>query len=171
MTEVTRVPILPIKKGSIPKLWLGVAVAALAGAGLAVAAMPSAVQVSVTEAGTGASPTMEDVVLVSYVGKLDDGTVFEKSEHAALPLGSMIPGFAEGLMKMKKGGKYTMVIPGDKAYGANPPPQSKIPANANLTFDIELVDFMSRADFESRMQAMQQMQQMMKDQGGEAAGQ
>lgn len=171
MTEVTRVPILPIKKGSIPKLWLGVAVAALAGAGLAYAAIPATVQVTETEVGTGASPTMEDVVLVNYVGKLDDGTVFEESEQAALPLASMIPGFAEGMMKMKKGGKYTMVIPGEKAYGANPPPQSEIPANADLTFDIELVDFMSRADFEARMQAMQQMQQMMKEKGGEAPGQ
>ena len=171
MTEVTRVPILPIKKGSIPKLWLGVAVAALAGAGLAYAAIPSAVQVTETEAGTGASPTMEDVVLVNYVGKLDDGTVFEESEQAALPLASMIPGFAEGMLKMKKGGTYKMVIPGEKAYGANPPPQSEIPANANLTFEIELVDFMSRADFEARMQAMQQIQQMMKEKGGEAPGQ
>ena len=33
MTEITRVPLQPIKKGSLTKLWLGVAVAVLLGAG------------------------------------------------------------------------------------------------------------------------------------------
>ena len=37
MTEITRVPILPIRKGSLTKLWVGVAAVALAGAGLALA--------------------------------------------------------------------------------------------------------------------------------------
>ncbi|PIW56167.1 MAG: peptidylprolyl isomerase, partial [Sphingomonadales bacterium CG12_big_fil_rev_8_21_14_0_65_65_10] len=34
MTEVTRVPLQPIAKGSLLKLWIGIAIAVLAAAGL-----------------------------------------------------------------------------------------------------------------------------------------
>ena len=75
-----------------------------------------------------------------------------------------VPGFAEGLVQMKKGGKYKLEIPSDKAYGASPPPGSPIPANADLVFEIELVDFMTRQDAERRFRMLQQMMQM--QQGG-----
>lgn len=171
MTEVTRVPILPIKKGSLPKLWLGVAAVALAGAGLAWAATPAGVDVEELAAGTGVSPTIEDVVLVNYVGKLEDGTVFDQGQQAPLPLQAMIPGFAEGVTQMKKGGKYVLTIPAAKGYGAEEKrnPQTgevAIPANSDLVFEVELLDYISGADF----QKMQQMQQMMQPPGG-AGGQ
>jgi FKBP-type peptidyl-prolyl cis-trans isomerase FkpA len=174
MTEVTRVPILPIKKGSLPKLWLGVAVVALAGAGLAWANVPQGVRVEQIAAGTGGSPAANDVVLVNYVGKLKDGKIFDQAKGAPLPLEGMIPGFAEGVTKMQKGGKYRLEIPSDKAYGAEEKrnPQTgevAIPANSDLVFEVELLDFISNADF----QQMQQMRQAMEharqgqgDQGG-----
>jgi hypothetical protein len=56
MTEVTRVPIQPIAKGSLTKLWLGVVVAILIGAGLAWAAMPKGLSVDTLVAGTGDNP-------------------------------------------------------------------------------------------------------------------
>ena len=40
MTEITRVPLHPIAKGSLAKLWLGILAAIVFGAGLAWAAMP-----------------------------------------------------------------------------------------------------------------------------------
>ena len=52
MTEITRVPLQPIKKGSLTKLWLGVAVAVLLGAGLAWAAIPKGLDVETVTAGT-----------------------------------------------------------------------------------------------------------------------
>lgn len=166
MTEVTRVPLLPIRKGSLPKLWLGVAAVALAGAGLAVASVPSGVEVTQITAGSGAFPAADDVVLVNYVGKLENGKVFDQGQRAPLPLGQMIPGFAEGLQKMQKGGKYTLEIPAAKGYGAEEKanPQTGevvIPANSDLVFEIELLDFISNEQF----QQMQQMQQMMQQQG------
>ena len=86
MTEITRVPLLPISKGSLPKLWLGIAAAALVGAGLAWSATASG-DVSVTEitAGTGASPSAQDVVFIKYVGRLKDGTEFDRSRDINLP--------------------------------------------------------------------------------------
>ncbi len=178
MTEVTRVPIHPIAKGSLTKLWLGVIVAILVGAGIAWAAVPKGVSLETLTAGTGPTPQEGDVVFVNYTGKLSDGTVFDKSEQPPIPPGvfpegnpfpleegATVEGFSDGLKQMQKGGKYVLEIPASKGYGSEPPPGSGIPANADLVFEIEVVDFMAREDFEARLQALQQMMQM--QQGGE----
>lgn len=186
MTEITRVPIQPIAKGSLPKLWLGVLAAVLLGAGLAWAALPKGVEVDVVTAGSGPSPTREDVIFVRYTGKLEDGTVFDQSQDvnlpiqgllpagSPLPLSRMIPGFAEGAVQMKKGGKYTLFIPAEQGYGAEGQKDQQgnevIPPNSDLTFEVELVDFMSEADFQRRIQVLQQAMQMQQGQGGEGQG-
>jgi FKBP-type peptidyl-prolyl cis-trans isomerase FkpA len=172
MTEVTRVPLQPVAKGSLTKLWLGVIVAVLLGAGLAWAAAPAHVSVTTITAGTGDSPKVGDVVFVKYVGKLADGKEFDRSQPLAIPpgllpegnplileKGKIIDGFLDGMLKMQKGGKYTLKIPAKLAYGASPPPGAPIPPNADLVFDVEVVDFMSKADFEARAQVIQQMMQ------------
>ena len=72
MSEITRVPLQPIAKGSLGKLWIGVAAIILAGGGVAWAALPAVETVETVTAGTGASPTVEDVVLIKYRGRLPD---------------------------------------------------------------------------------------------------
>ena len=67
MTEITRVPLQPIKKGSLTKLWLGIVVAVLLAAGLAWAAVPRGLDVETVTAGTGDSPKLGDVVFVQDV--------------------------------------------------------------------------------------------------------
>jgi FKBP-type peptidyl-prolyl cis-trans isomerase FkpA len=174
MAEVTQVPLQPVKKSSLAKLWIGVVLAIVLGAGLAWLTVPAGVKVTETHAGVGAHPTKTDVVIVNYTGKLADGTVFDQGQNSPLPLGQgMIKGFVEGLVQMQKGGKYTLWIPSEKGYGAeertNPMTgEVVIPANSDLTFDVEVVDFMSEADFQRRMQMLQQLQQM--QQGGGAPG-
>lgn len=181
MTEIHRVPLQPIAKGSLTKLWLGVIIAVLLGAGLAWAAMPKGVGVQTLAEGTGPSPTKDDVIFVNYVGTLTDGTEFDRSRDvplpveglfpkgSPLPLGRMIPGFAEGAVKMKKGGKYKLLIPADKGYGAEGQKDEQgndvIPPNSDLVFEVELVDFMSEADFQRRIQTLQQVMQMQQGQG------
>lgn len=169
MVEVTQVPLQPVKKGSLVKLWLAVALAIVLGAGLAWLTVPAGVSVTEVTAGVGDHPTAKDVVVINYVGKLADGKEFDKGQNVTIPLGQgTIKGFGEGLIQMRKGGKYTLEIPAEKAYGAedqtNPMTgEVVIPGGSDLTFDVELVDFMSEADFQRRMQMMQQLQQM---QGG-----
>jgi FKBP-type peptidyl-prolyl cis-trans isomerase FkpA len=72
-------------------------------------------------AGTGAQPTIKSNVEVHYHGTLIDGTVFDSSvdrgQTISFPLGGVIRGWQEGLQMMKEGGKATLVIPGDLAYG------------------------------------------------------
>jgi FKBP-type peptidyl-prolyl cis-trans isomerase FkpA len=178
MTEITRVPLRPIHKGSLTKLWLGVAAAVAIAGGLAWAAMPHGVEVDTLTEGSGPRPGPSDVVFVKYTGKLTDGTVFDQSKELPFPTGGLlpegmpmqvsgvVPGFSEGLQQMQKGGKYRLSIPSDKAYGAAPPPGAPIPPNADLVFDVELVDFMSEADAQRRFQVLQQMMQQQQGKAG-----
>lgn len=163
MTEITRVPLQPLAKGSISKLWLGIAAALAAAGGLAWATMPQQVTVETVRAGQGASPGLDDVALINYKGTLPDGKVFDEGQ-TPMPVRGTIPGFAKGLQKMQTGGKYKLHIPSALAYGAKG--QGPIPPDTDLDFDVELLGFMPMAQFQQQMQAMQAMQQQ---QGGQGA--
>ncbi|MDX3910279.1 MAG: FKBP-type peptidyl-prolyl cis-trans isomerase [Sphingobium sp.] len=156
--STTAVPLRPVAKGSLTRLWVGVAAIVLAAAGLAYAGTDTvdSLGFDVLKAGEGASPTTTDVVLVSYVGKLKDGTVFDQNEQAALPVDGLVPGFTQGLLKMQKGGKYHLSIPPQLGYGAEA--KGPIPANSTLEFDVTLLDFKSRAEIEAMQRQMQMMQ-------------
>jgi FKBP-type peptidyl-prolyl cis-trans isomerase FkpA len=183
MAEVTRVPLRPVSRQSLLMLILGIVIGLLIAGAIAWATMPKGVSVDELTAGTGGSPKAEDVVFVNYVGKLDDGTEFDRSQAPPFPiqgilpegmpllLSQMLPGFREAAMKMQKGGKYEVVIPADKAYGATPPPGSPIPPNADLHFEIEMIDFMPVAEADRRVQTMQQMMVQQQQQQGAQAGQ
>ncbi len=174
MTEVTRVPIQPIAKGSLTKLWLGVLVAILLGGGLAWAAVPKGLDIETLVEGTGDYPQEGDMVFVKYKGMLaSNREVFDESQDIPLPIEGVFPegspfpvekdatidGFYLGLQKMQKGGKYELFIPSDQAYGAEPPPGAPIPPNADLLFEIEVVDFMSREMFDRNLSILQQAMQ------------
>ncbi|MCB2048304.1 MAG: FKBP-type peptidyl-prolyl cis-trans isomerase [Novosphingobium sp.] len=164
MTEITRVPLQPIAKGALGKLWLGVAAGLLVAGGIAWAAMPSAVKVDTVVEGKGMSPTRDDVALINYKGMLDDGKVFDEGKQVPLALSDMIPGFTQALEQMQRGGKYKVKIPAELGYGNEQ--AGEIPPNSDLTFDIELLDFKSKAEIEQQQRMMQQLQQMQQMQGG-----
>jgi FKBP-type peptidyl-prolyl cis-trans isomerase FkpA len=173
MTEITRVPLQPIAKGSLTKLWVGVAAVVLAAGGIAYAALPPRVSVETLRAGSGALVAVDQVPIINYVGKLKNGKVFDQGQQAALPLNHVVPGFREGLTQMHVGGKYRLTVPAEKAYGseAKQDPMSGetvIPANSDLVFDIEVTQVVSQADFD-RYQRLRQLMQMQQQQGGGAA--
>lgn len=95
--------------------------------------------------GTGAQPKDGQEVAVHYIGTLEDGTKFDASYDRGEPIkfplgqGAVIPGWDEGIASMKVGGRRKLIIPGDLAYGPNPPPGAPIPPNATLVFDVTLV--------------------------------
>ncbi len=94
--------------------------------------------------GSGDEAQQGKTVSVHYTGWLADGTKFDSSLDRAQPLsfvlgaGQMIPGFDEGVAGMKVGGERRLIIPPNLAYGAQGRPP-RIPANAELTFDVQLV--------------------------------
>jgi FKBP-type peptidyl-prolyl cis-trans isomerase FkpA len=188
--SVTAVPLRPIAKGSIGRLWAGIAAIVLAAAGLAwfgqsgVAGTPAAflarnggepgvittlsgLQYIVLKDGEGNSPKKDDVTLVSYKGTLTDGTVFDQSEQTAMPVEGVVPGFSEALQLMKRGGEYKIFLPPQLGYGDTPPPGSKITAGSVLIFDVKLLDFKSKAEIMQMQREMQMMQQL--QQGGAGA--
>lgn len=98
----------------------------------------SGLQYRVLEEGSGASPDSTDEVRVDYEGTLIDGTTFDSREGISFPLNRVIPGWTEGLQLMQEGARYKFFIPGELAYGENPPQQSPIGPNETLIFDITL---------------------------------
>ncbi len=178
--SVTAVPLHPVKKGTLTTFWIGIAVL-LAVAALLVwigtgplsarnATLDGGTTIETLTEGAGESPAGDDFVLVNYSGKLKDGTEFDSGEQAPLQVDGVIPGFSAGLQQMQMGGKYRLNIPADQAYGAEEKsdPQTGevvIPANSDLVFDVELVDFKSKAEV-MQMQQQMMMQQMIQ-QGGQ----
>jgi FKBP-type peptidyl-prolyl cis-trans isomerase len=95
--------------------------------------------------GTGAAAKAGDTVAVHYTGWLKDGTKFDSSRDRGTPfsftLGKsrVIKGWHEGIAGMKVGGKRKLIIPPELGYGERGFPGA-IPPNAQLTFDVELLE-------------------------------
>lgn len=89
--------------------------------------------------GTGSKPLASDEVQVKYVGRLPDGTVFDKSTQPQwFRLDSVISGWSSALQQMPVGAKWRLVIPSAQAYGADGAGEL-IPPYTPLVFEIELL--------------------------------
>ncbi|UCG27170.1 MAG: FKBP-type peptidyl-prolyl cis-trans isomerase [Bacteroidales bacterium] len=96
-----------------------------------------------TETGTGNQPQSGETVAVHYTGWLMDSTMFDSSAGEApftftLGVGYVIPGWDEGIVLMKRGGKASLIIPSWLAYGSEGA-GSSIPPYSTLLFDVELL--------------------------------
>ena len=93
--------------------------------------------------GTGATAALGNVVTVHYTGMFTSGTVFDSSAGKApiqfqLGVGQVIPGFEQGIVGMKVGGKRRITIPPSLGYGSAGRPPT-IPGNSTLVFEVDLV--------------------------------
>ena len=102
------------------------------------------IQITNIVEGEGTEIINHSKIQVHYTGKLQDGTKFDSSYDRGQPfsfqigLREVIKGWEIGLMGMKVGGKRTLIIPPELAYGDRGA-GDLIPPNATLTFDIEIV--------------------------------
>jgi FKBP-type peptidyl-prolyl cis-trans isomerase len=168
MSEITAVPLRPVAKGTLTKLWLGVGVAVVIGVGVAwagtskqvamgqppsvflgknakkhgVVTTASGLEYQVLAPGQGAHPGPQDIVQIEYDGKLLDGTTFDSTaqhgQPAVMPVAGSIPGFSEGLQLMQRGARYRFWIPPQLAYGDQGAGDGVIPPNSVLQFDVTL---------------------------------
>lgn len=85
-----------------------------------------------------------DTITVHYSGSLSNGQKFDSSYDRGEPfttkigVGGVIPGWDQGLLGMKIGGKRKLIIPPSLGYGEQN--LGAIPPNSVLVFEIELLD-------------------------------
>ncbi|SHH42685.1 FKBP-type peptidyl-prolyl cis-trans isomerase [Massilia sp. CF038] len=111
---------------------------------------PAALSKTDISVGTGAEAVAAKTVKVHYTGWLYNtnmanfkGTQFDSSAGKApftftIGTNQVIPGFEQGVLGMRVGGKRTVVIPSSLGYGANG--NSVVPPNSGLVFEMELVE-------------------------------
>ena len=127
----------------VSSLVLVTALAAIVGCGDAESPTgPSTLTIEEVTAGTGATAVTGDTVTVHYTGSFLDGRVFDSSVGAQpftfrLGAGAVIPGFEQGIIGMRVGGRRRVTIPPHLAYGTQG--RGSIPPNATLRFEIDLV--------------------------------
>jgi peptidylprolyl isomerase len=111
---------------------------------------PSGLQYVDMRAGHGKSPVAGQTCSVLYRGWLYNdkqrGALFEVAQDAGKPFrfpvgqGQVIPGWDEGVLTMKAGGKRVLIIPPALGYGDRGA-GSVIPPGATLLFEVELLSF------------------------------
>lgn len=104
----------------------------------------SGLEYTITEKGNGKKAQIGDKVFVHYTGKLTNDTVFDSSVGKGQPFsfklgaGQVIKGWDEAFQILQVGDKATIKFGPELGYGERA--MGKIPANATLIFDVELVD-------------------------------
>jgi FKBP-type peptidyl-prolyl cis-trans isomerase FkpA len=189
MSEVTAVPIRPLPKGSVLKLWAVLAILVALAAGLAwwttgqyrEVVLPSGVRYRVIQQGTGPAITPADAFAVRY--KLHANSrgnpVLQDSDSTGQPfvgtVGAVYPGFGEGLQHMQAGGRYLLSLPPGTHVTSAPPPEAGFTPGDTLVFEIQVLQIapgQAQAFEAQQMQRLQQqLQAQMEAQGGGAPGQ
>ncbi|GAA1460411.1 FKBP-type peptidyl-prolyl cis-trans isomerase [Williamsia maris] len=104
---------------------------------------PTGLAIADLVAGEGKTAVASDTVNVRYTGVLySDGSKFDASwkagsEPVEFPLSGVVPGFAEGIVGMKIGGRREIVIPPALGYGDET--SGPIPGGSTLVFVVDLV--------------------------------
>lgn len=100
----------------------------------------SGLQYTIIAEGAGEKVAPQDTVWVNYKGTLIDGTVFDENnseEGIQFVANRVIRGWTEGLGLVGEGGKLTLYIPSDLAYGERG--NQAIAPNSVLIFDVEVL--------------------------------
>ena len=97
----------------------------------------SGLQYTIVAEGAAEKVAPQDTVWVNYKGTLLDGTVFDENDSTKFVANRVIKGWTEGLGLLGEGGKATLYIPSDRAYGERG--NRNIEPNSVLVFDVEVL--------------------------------
>lgn len=177
MSAVTAVPLRPLAKGSVPRLWIAVGLLVLIAAGLAWwstsrlqrTVMPSGVQYQVIREGEGDLISSADIVLLHFVGRHQSGEVFADTRREQQPVrttpDTFLPGLDQGLKLMRKGSVYRFWVP-PSVWRTQAAANIPFDPNETLTFDVQIADIQYGGVAQQRLRQMQEMQQMQQMQSG-----
>ncbi|MGF0238445.1 FKBP-type peptidyl-prolyl cis-trans isomerase [Rhodococcus sp. IEGM1300] len=100
--------------------------------------------------GDGKAAVKGALITTQYRGWLENGSEFDSSYSRGKPFqcvigtGRVIKGWDQGIIGMQVGGKRKLLVPAHLAYGERT--MGSIPPNSNLTFEIELLEVLTRDD-------------------------
>ena len=97
----------------------------------------SGLQYTIEAPGADEKIAPEDTVWVNYKGTLLDGTVFDENDSTKFIANRVIRGWTEGLGLLGEGGKATLYIPAELAYGERG--NRNIEPNSTLIFEVEVL--------------------------------
>ncbi len=89
--------------------------------------------------GSGGYPNSNSIVKASYTGYLLDGEMFDTRYESTMRLANQIRGMQIGLTFFQRGAKGWILVPSALGYGEHG--TVGIPRNANLAFEVEMIDF------------------------------
>ena len=161
--SVTQVPLRPIARGSLVKLWLAIVLLVAVAYGVAMMGAGKLVSVEVDTVAPGTGPMIGpmDGVIIEYTGRTEDGKIFDTTDGrgpAPMLVAQVVPGFGQALTRMQQGGRYKIMIPGKLAYGDTPPPGSPFRPNENLAFDVHVLQVVPNAALAAQQQQQGQPQ-------------
>ena len=194
MSAVTAVPLRPLARGSVLKLWIGLALLAALAAGLAwwstrwmqVVTLDSGARYQVLAPGTGPAFTSQDAAALHirlHINRLDAPVIRDTTNDEDGPdpvvttFNQLPPGLHDAAATFRTGGRYLLWVPAPVYIGGPIPPNAPFSASDTLVLEVRVLQVapgQAMALETRRMQQMQQQQQMLmeqmrRQQGGNSA--
>ena len=191
MSAVTAVPLRPLARGSVLKLWVAVGLLVLAAAGIGwwgtgwmqTQALESGARYRVLAAGTGPAFTEQDAAAMQirlHLNAVDAPVLRDTAadEDGAQPVvttfNQLPPGMRPAATHFRAGGRYVLWIPAATYLGGPVPPGAPFTSSDTLVLEVEVLQIaagQAMALEARRMQAIEQRRQMMEQmqQGGNSA--
>jgi hypothetical protein len=190
MSAVTAVPLRPLAKGSVVKLWIGLALLAALAAGLAwwgtrwmqVTTLESGARYQVLAAGTGPAFTSRDAAALHlrlHINRLDAPVIRDTTNDDDGPdpvittFDQLPPGLQAAASSFRTGGRYLLWVPAPVYIGGPIPPNAPFTASDTVVLEVRVLQVapgqamaLERRRMQQMMQRQQMMEQMQRQQGG-----
>ena len=114
--------------------------------------------------GSGYYPKKGDYIMMNYVAKLPNGTIYdqnEKNDPFVFQQGfrQVVDGWDAGIIQFKIGSKGKLLIPSKLAYGSIGV-GTKVPPNTPILLEIELLKLMTPAEYDNYMIEKEKLEQI-----------
>jgi hypothetical protein len=193
MSAVTAVPLRPLAKGSVLKLWIVLALMALAAAGLGwwgtrwmqEVTLESGARYRVVDPGTGPAFASQDAAAMHirlHVNNIDAPVIRDTADDqdgeqpVVVTFNQLPPGLRAAAPAFHTGGRYILWVPASVYIGGPIPPGAPFSERDTLVLEVRVLQVaagqamaLETRRVQQMMQQQQVMQQLQREQGGNAA--